>query len=107
MSLCLVCGKDARYENEYCVECQRKFEEEMATKGPPAPITTAPFRISDWLEVRNMKRRWVAQGKTIDEVRELLYEWAKKRQEIYDRTRAGYEFAKRREAEIAKIADEI
>lgn len=107
MSLCLVCGKDARYENEFCLECKEKFQKEMAAKGPPAPITTAPFDLLDWYAVIQLKRGALREGKTVEEVRALVYEWAKQRQESYDRGRAGYEFAKRREAEIARLADQI
>jgi len=107
MSLCRLCGKGTFYESDFCPECQEKYRREMAEKGPPAPITTAPFSIHEWADYVRFKRHELREGKSVEAIRAAIYERAKKRQESYDTSQRATAAIARREAEIAKLADEI
>ena len=107
MSICRLCPNATLYGSTFCPECEAKFERIKKEKGPPAPITTARFDIYNWAEFEEFKREQLSAGKTVEEVRQLVYERAKKFQERHDMIQRANAIEQQRAAAIAKQAEEI
>ncbi len=107
MSICRLCPNETLYGSTFCLECEAKYERIKHKKGPPAPITTAPFDIYVWAEFEELKRECLRRGKTVEQAREAVYKRAKEMQDQYDIGQYARAMKQQREAEIAQLAERI
>lgn len=108
MSTCRNCGGPTTYENDFCTACEAKHRRFTQENGLTGPGAATPFDICYWsANIEHYKRDLIREGKTNSEIQGLVkarIEDRKKKCEEGDRWLAE---KRQREAEIARLADQI
>lgn len=109
MSTCRNCGGLTEYENDFCTECFAKYRKFKQKNGFTGPGAAAPFDICYWSQyIEQYKRDLIREGKTtIPEIQTLVKTRIEERQKEYRERQQRISKEKQREAEIAKIADQV
>ncbi len=103
MSICRLCPNATLFGSTFCPECETKFR----SAKRPDPLTTAPFDIYVWAEFEEIKRQHLRRGESVDQVRAAVHKRAKEMQDRYDIGQRAKAIEQQREAEIARLAEQI